>query len=153
MIVFNAMTKGRMGYISDPAIDSSRRAMLFAHCVSTRKLLGVESEASPFEIETHCADREGASVRALAPRNYPVTSVQFDIGKRLVALQTGRSFSNDPDDRGCRTKMVVEVTGDFEKAYLQWNKFGWHRVTFLGDFKKGVEAFAKKIGYTVVYES
>ena len=44
-------------------------------------------------------------------------------------------------------------TGDFEKAYLQWNKFGWHRVTFLGDFKKGVEAFAKKIGYKVVYES
>ena len=153
MIVFNAMTKGRMGYISDPAIDSSRRAMLFAHCVSTRKLLGVESEASPFEIETHCADREGASVRALAPRNYPVTSVQFDIGKRLVALQTGRSFSNDPDDRGCRTKMVVEVTGDFEKAYRYWNKFGWHRVTFLGDFKKGVEAFAKRIGYKVVYES
>ena len=153
MIVFNAMTKGRMGYISDPAIDSSRRAMLFAHCVCTRKLLGVESEASPFEIETHCADREGASVRALAPRNYPVTSVQFDIGKRLIALQTGRSFSNDPDDRGCRTKMVVEVTGDFEKAYLQWDKFGWHRVTFLGDFKKDVEAFARKIGYTVVYES
>ena len=30
---------------------------------------------------------------------------------------------------------------------------GWHRVTFLGDFKKGVEAFAKKIGYKVVYES
>ena len=28
-----------------------------------------------------------------------------------------------------------------------------HRVTFLGDFKKGVEAFAKKIGYKVVYES
>ena len=153
MILFNAMTKGRMGYISDPALDSSRRAMLFAHCVSTRKLLGVESEASPFEIETHCADREGASVRAITPRNYPVTSVQFHFDKRLLAVQTGRSFSNDPDDRGCRTKMVVEVTGDFEKAYRHWNTFGWHRVTFLGDFKKDVEALAKKIGYSVIYES
>ena len=57
------------------------------------------------------------------------------------------------DDRGCRTKMVVEVTGDFEKAYLHWNKLGWHRVTFLGDFKKDAVAFAKKIGYKVVYES
>ena len=153
MIVFNAMTKGRMGYISDPALDSSRRAMLFAHCVSTRKMLGVGSEASPFEIETHCADREGASVRAIAPRNYPVTSVQFHFDKRLLAVQTGRSFSNDPDDRGCRTKMVVEVTGDFEKAYLHWNKLGWHRVTFLGDFKKDAVALAEKIGYKVVYES
>ena len=153
MILFNAMTKGRMGYISDPALDSSRRAMLFAHCVSTRKLLGVESEASPFEIETHCADREGASVRAITPVGYPVTSVQFHFDKRLLAVQTGRSFSNDPDDRGCRTKMVVEVTGDFEKAYRHWNTFGWHRITFLGDFKNGVEALAKKIGYKVVYES
>ena len=153
MMVFSVMTKGRMGYISDPAIDSSRRAVVFAHCVSTRKLLGVASEVSPFEIETHCADREGASVRAITPVGYPVTTVQLDIPKRLVAVQTGRSFSNDPDDRGCRTKMVVEVTGDFEKAYRYWNKFGWHRVTFLGDFKKDVEAIAKKIGYRVIYES
>ena len=28
-----------------------------------------------------------------------------------------------------------------------------HRVTFLGDFKKGVEVFAKKIGCRVIYES
>ena len=79
--------------------------------------------------------------------------MQLHFDKRLLAVQTGRSFSNDPDDRGCRTKMVVVVTGDFEKAYRYWNKFGWHRVTFLGDFKKDAVAFAKKIGYKVVYES
>jgi len=148
----NAAVKG-VKFVPGTAIDSSRRAVVFAHCVSTRKLLGVGSAASPFEIETHCADREGASVRAITPVGYPVTTVQLDIPKRLVAVQTGRSFSNDPDDRGCRTKMVVEVTGDFEKAYLHWNRFGWHRVTFLGDFKKDVESLAKKIGYTVVHES
>ncbi len=157
MVVFNAMTKGRMGYISDPAIDSSRRAMIFAHCVSTRKLLGVESEASPYEIETHSEDRQGASVRAIAPTNYPVTTVQFHFtgngGTGCVLVQTGRTFSNDPDDRACRTKMVVEVTGDFERSYKLWDLWGWHRVTFLGDFKKDVEALAKKIGYRVIYES
>ena len=49
--------------------------------------------------------------------------------------------------------MVVEVTGDFEKSYRHWDLWSWHRVTFLGDFKKDVEALAKKIGYKVVYES
>ena len=34
-----------------------------------------------------------------------------------------------------------------------WDLWGWHRVTFLGDFKKDVEALAKKIGYRVIYES
>lgn len=36
---------------------------------------------------------------------------------------------------------------------LPWIKFGWHRVTLMGDFRSDVEAFAKRIGYEVVYES
>ncbi len=157
MVVFTAMTKGRMGYISDPAIDSSRRAMIFAHCVCTRKFFGPDGDTAPFEIETHSEDRHGASVRSIAPLNYPVTTVQFhffgDGGKGCLLMQTGRTFSNDPDDRACRTKMVVEVTGDFEKSYRLWDLWNWHRVTFLGDFRKGVEALGKKIGYRIIYES
>ena len=157
MVVFHTMTKGRMGYISDPAVDSSRRAMIFAHCVATRKFLGVDGSTAPYEIETHSEDRMGASVRSIAPLNYPVTTVQFHFtgngGTGCVLVQTGRTFSNDPDDRACRTKMVVEVTGDFERSYKLWDLWGWHRVTFLGDFKKDVEALAKKIGYRVIYES
>jgi len=157
MVVFSAMTKGRMGYISDPAIDSSHRAISFAHCVSTRKFLGSEGPVCPYEIETHCADREGASVRTLVPVNYPVTTVEFhffgDNGKGCVALQTGRTIGNDLDDRGCRTKIFAEITGDFERAYKAWDLWGWHRVTFLGDFRKDVEALGKKLGYRVIYES
>ena len=157
MVVFHAMTKGRMGYISDPAIDSSRRAMIFAHCVSTRKFFGPDGDPAPFEIETHSEDRQGASVRAIAPKNYPATTVQFHFtgngGTGCVLVQTGRVIGNDPDDRACRTKIVTEVTGDFEKSYRLWDLWGWHRVTFFGDFKKDVEALAKKIGYRVIYES
>ena len=36
---------------------------------------------------------------------------------------------------------------------LAWIKFSWHRVTFMGDFRSDVEAFAKRIGYQVVNES
>ena len=157
MMVFGAMTKGRIGYISDPAIDSSRRAMVFAHCVSTRKFLGKDGPTCEYDILTHSEDRGGASVYSIAPVNYPATTVQFHFtgngGTGCVLVQTGRTIGNDPDDRACRTKIVTEVTGDFERAYRLWDLWGWHRVTFLGDFKKDVEALAAKIGYRVVYES
>jgi L-fucose isomerase-like protein len=155
MMVFSAMTKGRMGYISDPCIDSSRRAVIFAHCVSTRKFLGVGDAAAPYEIETHCADRQGASVRTFAPKNMPVTTVQLHFGggdvKGGILVQPGCIIGNDPDDRGCRTKIVAEMKGDFELVYRYWHTWGWHRVTFLGDFAKDAEALAKKLGYVCVY--
>ena len=155
MMVFGAMSKGRMGYISDPVIDSSRRAMVFAHCVATRKFLGPDGPTSAYDIRTHAEDQGGASVFSLAPLNYPTTTVEFTFGtdRGRVLVQTGRTIGNDPDDRACRTKIVTEVTGDFELAYRHWDLWGWHRVTFLGDFKKGVEQLAKKIGYDMVYES
>ena len=157
MMVFGAMTKGRMGYISDPAIDSSRRAIVFAHCVSTRKFLGRRGPEFPFEIETHSEDRQGASVRTYVPAKLPATTVQFhffgDGGKGCVLVQSGQTIGNDTDDRACRTKIVTEVKGDFEKCYRLWDLWGWHRVTFIGDFRKDVEALAAKIGYRTIYES
>ena len=68
-------------------------------------------------------------------------------------LHTGVVIANDRDVRACRTKIVAHVTGDYSKMELAWIKFGWHRVTFMGDFRSDVEAFAKRIGYEIVYES
>jgi len=157
MMVFGAMTKGRMGYISDPAIDSSHRAVVFAHCVSTRKFFGPKGPSFPFDIETHSEDRQGASVRTYVPAKMPVTTVQLhftgDGGKGCVLVQSGRTIGNDTDDRACRTKIATEVKGDFEKSYRLWDLWGWHRVTFFGDFRKDVEALATKIGYRTIYES
>ena len=68
-------------------------------------------------------------------------------------MHTGIVVANDCDDRACRTKIVAHVTGDYSKIELTWRNFGWHRVTFMGEFRADVEAFAAKIGYTVVYES
>ena len=48
---------------------------------------------------------------------------------------------------------TVRVTGDYSKIEGAWPKYFWHRVTFVGDFRKDVEKFAAKIGYTVDYES
>ena len=153
MLLFRALTKGRMGYISDPCIDAPRRSIIFAHCVSTRRFFGPQGPEEPYEILTHCADREGASSRAFAPVGYPVTTVKLNVTARKLAVQCGIITANDRDDRGCRTKMVVEVRGDnYENIYPHWQTFGWHRVTFIGDFAKDVEKLAEKIGFSLVYE-
>ena len=34
-----------------------------------------------------------------------------------LSVHTGVVTGNDPDDRACRTKIVAEVTGDYEKIY------------------------------------
>jgi hypothetical protein len=60
---------------------------------------------------------------------------------------------NDYDDRACRTKIVAEVTGDYEELYRHWDQFSWHRVTFYGDFVEDAKKLAKKIGFEVVMES
>ncbi len=153
MLVMSVMTGGRMGYISDPAIDSSRRSIIYAHCVSTRRFFGPDSKKVPFEILTHAEDQEGASVRAIAPTGYPVTTLEIHPFRKSIVLSSAFAYDNDPDDRACRTKIVCEVKGDFERIYRQWDTYGWHRVTVYGDCRKGVEALAKHLGYRVDYES
>ena len=94
-----------------------------------------------------------APVVGFAPIGEPVTTVKFNFRLKKIVLHTGVVVANDRDDRACRTKIVARVTGDYSKMELAWIKFGWHRVTFMGDFRSDVEAFAKRIGYEVVYES
>jgi len=153
MMVFTAMTKGLMGYVSDPVIDSSHRAIVYAHCVSTRRFFGPESRECPYEILTHSEDRQGASVRVLAPAGYPVTSLLFDFNSRKMVIHSSIVTGNDYDDRACRTKIITEVVGDYEKIYTEWDTFGWHRVSFLGDFAKDAEALADRLGYKIIRES
>lgn len=153
MIVFQALARGRVGFVSDPVLDMPNRAISYAHCVSTRRFFGKDGPEQPFEILTHSEDRMGASVRAIAPIGYPVTTVKLSTNTRSVAVHTGVIVANDFDDRACRTKILVRVTGDYKKIEGTWPKYFWHRVTFIGDFRKDVEAFAAKIGYTVDYES
>ena len=41
----------------------------------------------------------------------------------------------------------------YSKIEHTWIKHGWHRVTFMGDFRQNIETLAKKVGYTIDYES
>ena len=153
MLAFTTMTNGRPGYISDPVIDTSKRQIIYAHCVAPNKVFGPQGATNPFRIMTHSEDRNGASVRSILPVNYMTTTLEIDNDKKEILFHQAVALENDPDDRACRTKLCAEPVGDIEKLFTMWDNWGWHRVTFYGDLKEPVYAFADSIGWKVVEEA
>lgn len=153
MVAGTIMTQGRPGYISDPVIDTSKRQIIYAHCVASNRVFGPKGPANPFEILTHSEDRQGASVRSIFPAGYMTTSIEISDPRKEIILHRAKAVGNDPDDRACRTKLAAEPVGNIEKLFTMWDKWGWHRVTFYGDLKKPVYSLAEALGWTVVEEA
>ncbi len=153
MLIGATLTQGRPGYISDPVIDTAKRQIIYAHCVSSNKVFGPAGRTNPFQILTHSEDRQGASVRSLLPTGYLTTTVQFDAERNRILFHQAKAVANDPDDRACRTKLCAEPVGDIEKLFTQWHQGGWHRVTFYGDLKEPMYALARGLGWRIVEET
>ena len=153
MVAMTALSRGSPGYISDPVIDTAQRRIIYAHCVASNRVFGPQGASNPFEILTHSEDRQGASVRSRLPLGWMTTTTEFDQGRKEVLFHRGKAVANDPDDRACRTKLVVEPLGDIEKLFTQWDHWGWHRVTMYGDLKDPVYALADALGWKVVEEA
>ena len=153
MVTITAMTQGRPGYISDPVIDTAKRQIIYAHCVASNRAFGPQGQTNPFQILTHSEDRQGASVRSILPLGYMTTTLEIQPARNEILLHQGKAVANDPDDRACRTKLCAEPVGDIEKLFTEWDRWGWHRVTFYGDLKAPVIALADAMGWKVVEEA
>ncbi len=153
MVAGMILTQGRPGYISDPVIDTSKRQIIYAHCVAANRAFGPQGQANPFQILTHSEDRQGASVRSVLPVGYMTTTLEFEQSRKEILFHRGKAVDNDPDDRACRTKLCAEPVGDLEKLFTQWDRWGWHRVTFYGDLKEPIQALADALGWKVVEEA
>lgn len=153
MVIGTLLTQGRPGYISDPVIDTSKRQIIYAHCVAANRAFGPAGEENPFEILTHSEDRQGASVRSLLPEGYMTTSLEFDQARKEVLMHRALAVGNDPDDRACRTKLCAEPVGDMEKLFTEWDRWSWHRVTFYGDLEAPVSALTEALGWKLVREA
>jgi hypothetical protein len=153
MVAITALTQGRPGYISDPVIDTAKRRIIYAHCVASNRVFGPEGPPNPFHILTHSEDRKGAAVRSILPPGYMTTSLQIRPDKKEMLFHQAKAVGNDPDDRACRTKLVAEPAGDIEKLFAEWDRWGWHRVTFYGDLKAPVFALAEALGCKIVAEA
>ncbi len=152
MMVIGKLT-GRPGYISDPVIDTSKNRIIYAHCVAPTKMFGRDGPANPYHIRSHSEDRKGAVVRSLMPIGYMTTTLEIDCQTKQVLLHQGKSVENIDEDKACRSKLAVEVKGDMEKLLGEWDRWGWHRVTFYGDLKEPIAELAKSLGMALVEEA
>jgi hypothetical protein len=153
MVTMTTMTKGRPGYISDPVMDVAARQIIYAHCVATNKPFGKDKPGNPFTIMTHSEDRQGASLRSTLPLGYMTTTLEIRPNTKEILMHQAKAVANSTEDRACRTKIAGVPVGDFEKLYTEWDRWGWHRVTYYGDLKEPVFALADAIGFKVVEEA
>ena len=152
---------GLPGFITDPLIDTSKNAVIHAHCVAPTKMNGPASERLPFTIRSHRDDNRGASLEVFMNRDIgqPVTWAKL-ANLEAILFTTGKIAEVwDFDDRGCRTQVVTEV----DNAREVFDKWGagvlsddmmtlLHRVLFYGDHADNVRDLAHLMGLRVIEE-
>jgi len=147
---------GRPGYVSDPALDTSKNQIAYAHCVGTTKVFGPKSSTNAYRIMTlHNRDPRGVCARSLMPSGYMTTSFRTDFARKMMVIHQAKSVGNLNSQRGCRTQLIGEVRGDIGKLFDQWagNRNNWHRVTVFGDVKEPLIEFGKALGLKIIEEA
>ncbi len=142
---------GCPGFISDPVLDTAKSRIIYAHCVAPTRVFGPEGPTNAYHIRSHSEDRKGACIRSLMPLNEMTTTIKFKPGSREMIIHQGKTVENVDDDKACRTKLAVEVP-DARKLLAEWDRWGWHRVTFYGDQRRRLEDFCALTGVKVVQE-
>jgi hypothetical protein len=143
---------GRSGYVSDPALDTSRNQVCYSHCMAHTKVFGTNGPANPFRIRTlHNRDPRGCCVQSFMPEGYLTTSFLVYLGSKTMVIHQAQTTGNLDADRGCRTQLVGEVRGDILKLFNHWD--AWHRVTLYGDIKEPLAELGRALGLRIVEEA
>ncbi|MCC6486685.1 MAG: hypothetical protein IT364_04230 [Candidatus Hydrogenedentes bacterium] len=152
---------GLPGFITDPLIDTSRNAVIHAHCVAPTKMRGPDAKRLPFSIRNHRDDNKGASLEVFMDEDLgqKVTWAKLaNLETMLVASGTITEIC-DFEDRGCRTQLVAEVE-DARALFQNWGggvlpndmMALLHRVLFYGDHTENVKDLAHLMGMKVLLE-
>lgn len=145
---------GRPGFVSDPALDTSKNQIVYAHCVGTTKVFGPTGSTNDYRIRTlHNRDPRGACAESLLPAGYMTTTFRTNVAAKKMVIHQARSLGPLDSEYGCRTKLIGEVHGDIEKLFTQWHQFSWHRVTVYGDVKEPLAEFGRALGMEVIEEA
>lgn len=145
---------GRPGYVSDPALDTSKNQVVYAHCVATTKAFGPKGQSNKFDIRTlHNRDPRGTCAQSFLPPGYMTTSFRTNYRLKKMIIHQAKAVGNLESEYGCRTKLVAEVRGDIGKLFDHWSPFGWHRVTVYGDVKQPLIEFSNALGLDVTEEA
>jgi len=145
---------GRPSYVSDPALDTAKNEIVYAHCMATTKAFGPKGRSNMYRIRTlHNHDPRGTCVQSFLPEGYMTTSFRTNFARKTMIIHQAKSVGNLDATRGCRTQLIGEIRGDIGKLFDQWDMYGWHRVTVYGDVKEALIEFGKALGLGIVEEA
>ncbi len=148
-IVFQGLV-GRPGFISDPTVDESQNSIILAHCLGTRRMDGPDGPLAPYKIRTIMERAEGAVPQVFMRAGEPVTQARL-VGTDQILYFTGTIIDAPDVDRGCRTKINVEVDGDVTNLWKNWSS-GLHRSTCYGNITTELEHLCRFLGLTLTNE-
>ena len=141
---------GKPGFVSNYAVDTVKGRLIYLHCMACSRLAG---EELPLAIEPHGeAHLLGASPVVRFPEGVPVTTAKVSVLKGKLALRLATSLGYEEVEEACRNKLVVKANVERILDLSDWETFGWHRVSFLGDYVWEFKAAAKLLGLEVVEE-
>lgn len=142
---------GKPGFISDPTMDESVKGIILAHCLGSLKMDGPAGAAAPYKLRTIMERQEGCVPQARMRVGQKVTQLRF-VGVDLIRHFTGKIIDVPDTDRGCRTKITVEVDGDPQKLWQNWSD-GLHRQTVYGDITADLKRFCRFKDVKLHYEA
>lgn len=150
---------GVPGFISDPLFDTSKSAVIHAHCTSTTKLDGPAGKRAPFIIRTQCDTNQGVSLEVQMRVGQQITCSKL-ANLDTMLISTGKIIElTDYFDRGCRTQITTEVR-DARQMARNWGSgvLGQdmmtllHRVVFYGDHLESTRDLCALMGMKLVEE-
>ncbi len=142
---------GKPGFISDPTMDESVKGIILAHCLGSLKMDGPDGPDAPYKLRTIMERQEGCVPQVKMRLGQDVTQLRF-VGADLIRYFTGKIIDVPDTDRGCRTKITVQVDGDPQKLWQNWSD-GLHRQTVYGDISTDLKRFCQFKSVQLIYEA
>jgi hypothetical protein len=118
---------GRPGFVNNPGFDFVDNTAVLIHCLGTRKMDGPAGPSAPYKLRSIMEREEGAVPQVMMRTGQKVTQAVIS-GVSQVLYFTGTITGTPESDRGCRTKITVDIDGSSEKLWQNWSD-GIHRVT------------------------
>jgi hypothetical protein len=151
--LFGLYITDRPGFVSNHTLDTINNQITYMHCVSPHKLYGLGGSSADYDIVYHGETSYlGACPRVKFPIGETVTTIKVSVFENKIAIRTGKIIDNVIDKKGCVSKMLVEGNVKEIMENYDWDTFGWHRVTFIGDWKEDFIVGAKLLGLYIYDE-
>ena len=145
---------GRPGFVSDPALDTAKNQVVYAHCVGATKVFGPAGRGKRVSNSHAAQSRSARRMRRIAAAGrIHDDDFPHECGQNKMIIHQAKSLGALDTERGCRTKLIGEVRGDIDKLFHYWNQFGWHRVTVFGDVQEPLSEFGRALGLEVIVEA